>query len=150
MNPNNPNASQIPFNPYMMFPSMQPMVVQQSSGNSVPARVQLAVDFSLAMARRANPLIAGNDVSIQVEPAAALSIAERNAWDSACVLIRDYFSGAIALSDADPWEKIQLDSSKTDADRRKVGKVVECMGCRGTGCELCKGTGKVLIIPYES
>ena len=114
--------------------------------NVVPARVNAAIDFAYIMAKRQYPMMAVNDLSIEFEPAPAMSKMEISAHDAALLCLSDYFRGQMDSTFEEDQRRI---AANVETDRRRVGKVYNC-GCQGKGCDTCAGSGKILVIPAPS
>lgn len=123
--------------------------------NEPPARVRMAMDFSLSMARRASPMVAVNDLHIEEIKTAKLTGHEQAAWDAACVALADYFNGKL---DLDVFEDVLVEGMEVETTRRRMGKRLVCGVCHGEKflldqdkqkrtCGLCDGAGMILVIP---
>lgn len=134
-----------------------PMPNHQASPmlNEPPARVLMAMNFSLTMARRASPMIAVNDLTIEEIQPAKVTTHEQAAWNAACVALADYFNGKL---DLDVFEDALVDGIEVETTRRRMGQRIVCGVCHGDKvlldhdkqkrtCGLCEGAGIILVIP---
>jgi hypothetical protein len=123
--------------------------------NEPPARVRMAMDFSLTMAKRASPMIAVNELRIEEIQPAKLTTHEHAAWNAACVALTDYFNGSL---DLDVFEDALVDGIEVETTRRRMGQRMICGVCHGEKvlldndkqqrtCGLCEGAGMILVIP---
>ncbi len=132
---------------------MQPQEVSPVFGNVLPVRVKLAAEWAMTMAHRSFPQIAGNSISIIVEPAPELRESEKEAWDAACELLTDYFSGNAIPDSA---EELRHKALQIELQRRRVGQMIDC-ACKEKSktqeadphCVYCHGGGQCLILPVN-
>jgi len=131
-------------------PNQQGMIL-----NDAPARVRMAMNFALTMARRASPMIAVNDLHIEEVQPAKLTKHEQAAWDASCQALTDYFNGKLSL---DVFEDALVEGMDVETDRRRMGQRMVCGVCHGAKvlvdqnqvtrtCGLCEGAGMILVIP---
>src|SRR5207244_11440904 len=92
-------------------------------------RVELAFTFVTYMGHRIQPLVAVDNMGvIQSEPKPELSNAERGAFDAACTLLTDYFTGSM---DLEHLELQRQAANNFELTKRCPGLVIPCPECLG-------------------
>ncbi len=116
-----------------------------------PARVRTALEYLGLCTFKTLPRIAVNDMAIEQFDGMKLETDERDARDSACKLLKNYFDGKLSHTDAEAITLNNLDSSKDKGMGR--GSYINCPACvqsKGMAdprCRLCQGVGEVIIYP---
>jgi hypothetical protein len=148
--------------------------VPQLDINAVPARVRLAMDFIAMLHAKQMKRGAVADGSSQVLELDGLDLTpeEESARDNACLMMGHYFEGKLTADKTEELrlkaielrlEKDQLEIKMTQEvhevhlagharqqEQGHTGPVVSCPVCHGNQgmpCKLCKGAGKVMMVP---
>lgn len=122
----------------------------QCIDNVLPARVRAAFQFAAFMGHRTAPIVAANDMSIEFCAPTDLTTSEDAAWHAACNTLEAYFLGKLS---EDRLEEKRNEANAIELFKRRPGKLVVCFQCDGVKqkqnkeCEVCEGSGKVLLIP---
>jgi hypothetical protein len=109
----------------------------------VPARVRAALSWLAQAAAKAAPRVAVNDITMQEFDGQPLDVEEVAATRAAARLLAAYFDGEFVPTKADEPPK---------PDR---GAILTCPMCVAAGaarkkCELCGGTGVVLVLRTDA
>lgn len=119
----------------------------------VPARINKAMEFLQLLSSKTMKRAAASDSSVIEIDGQTLSEEELNAQATACDLLSKYFAGKLQ---PDVWERLRYDALEQRVKTGgREGMVIRCIGCQHSpmpnpSCELCKGSGKVIVMPMIS
>jgi hypothetical protein len=112
-----------------------------------PARVRVAMQFLEALSSKTMDRAAVNDISIELVHGQKLTDHEKDAQIAACLLLQQYFAGDMK---ANTQENIALLESRAPELRNSLHKCPKCVlqtGKRDANCNLCMGTGSIMVVP---
>lgn len=118
---------------------------------TVPARVDKALEFLNYIARKQKRVPVASDNQIEIVEPDKITDEEEATQTSALVLLSRYFDGNLKHNE---WEQLQYDSLKKPNYNDEIpSKVIYCVACGKNpvkSCQLCYGSGKLLIQPVGS
>lgn len=139
-----------------MFPMMiQHQPQQPNQPERAPIRVRTALEYLAMLDTKTMPRAAVSDATcIELDPV-QLELEERETRVIALKLLNSYFEGKFQQTKQE--KDIEAQKNKPDERIKGPGMILRCVGCvdrrqlkPGEICQICKGTGEIIVFPTTS